>query len=186
MKKIALIALVPIFLVIGGAWYFFGMRSDAPAEKVPEVIGIPQETVAESAPNVPEGWRKYANTQYGFALFVPPELSVVAFNEGEGAHTLTFESSDGRSGFQIFVVPYSESTITEERFRQDAPSGVMKERMDVVIDGITAAAFFSEHSLMGETREVWFLHDGYLFEVTTYKELDTWLAEIMRTWRFVR
>jgi hypothetical protein len=30
-------------------------------------------------------------------------------------------------------------------------------------------------------REVWFIHDHFLFEVTTYKELSGWLTDIMQT-----
>ena len=29
------------------------------------------------------------------------------------------------------------------------------------------------------------LNGGYLYEVTTYKPLDTWLADIMKTWQFL-
>ena len=44
--------------------------------------------------------------------------------------------------------------------------------------------FFSKNGLMGDTREVWFTHGGYLYEVTTYKELDPWLSGIMASWKF--
>jgi hypothetical protein len=37
---------------------------------------------------------------------------------------------------------------------------------------------------MGDTREVWFIKGGFLYEVTTYKQLDTWLAQILQTWQF--
>lgn len=39
---------------------------------------------------------------------------------------------------------------------------------------------------MGDTRELWFIHNGYLYEVATYKTLDAWLAGIMQMWQFVR
>ena len=40
---------------------------------------------------------------------------------------------------------------------------------------------------MGNTREVWFILGGLLYEVTTYKQLDTEGNKIgiMQTWRFV-
>ena len=41
--------------------------------------------------------------------------------------TAAFQKDDGEPGFQIYVVPINGSTITEERFRMDAPSGVRKE-----------------------------------------------------------
>jgi hypothetical protein len=37
---------------------------------------------------------------------------------------------------------------------------------------------------LAASREIWFIHDGFLYEVTTYKELDSWLATIMQTWQF--
>jgi hypothetical protein len=33
-------------------------------------------------------------------------------------------------------------------------------------------------------REIWFIHGGFLYEVTTYKQLDSWLTPIMQTWQF--
>jgi hypothetical protein len=45
--------------------------------------------------------------------------------------------------------------------------------------------FFSQNPVMGETREVWFIKDGYLYEVTTYRELDSWLSQIMATWQWL-
>jgi hypothetical protein len=44
--------------------------------------------------------------------------------------------------------------------------------------------FFGSNSVMGDTREIWFIHGSFLYEVTTYKELDSWLAPIMQTWQF--
>jgi hypothetical protein len=34
----------------------------------------------------------------------------------------------------------------------------------------------AQNSVMGDTREIWFIHGGFLYEVTTYKQLDSWLA----------
>jgi len=45
--------------------------------------------------------------------------------------------------------------------------------------------FFGKNLIMGDTQEVWFIKNGFLYEVTTYKELDQWLAGIMKTWKFM-
>jgi hypothetical protein len=39
---------------------------------------------------------------------------------------------------------------------------------------------------VGQTREIWFIHNHFLFEVMTYKELDSWLNQILATWRFTK
>ena len=43
--------------------------------------------------------------------------------------------------------------------------------------------FYGYNDVMGNTREVWFIRDGFLYE--SYKELEPWLAEIMSTWKFL-
>ena len=44
--------------------------------------------------------------------------------------------------------------------------------------------FYGSNSIMGDTREIWFISAALLYEVTTYKQLDTWLVPILRTWQF--
>jgi hypothetical protein len=39
--------------------------------------------------------------------------------------------------------------------------------------------------IFATTGEVWFIHNHFLFEVTMYKELDSWLSDIMKSWRFI-
>ena len=44
--------------------------------------------------------------------------------------------------------------------------------------------FYGSNSIMGDTREIWFISAALLYEVTTYKQLDTWLTPILQTWHF--
>ena len=120
-----------------------------------------------------------------FLSSVQTSLQVQAFDEGKGAQTITFQNPDVGQGFQIFIVPYGARQVSAERFKQDEPSGVMKEPLDIQIDGTTGTRFKSKDMLLGETREVWFIHDGYLFEITAPISLDAWLASIMATWKFI-
>src|SRR6185295_15945975 len=109
--------------------------------------------------------------------------------EQGGALTVAFENLDADQQFQIYVTPYSGKQVTAERFRKDEPSGVRLQPTEILVDGARATMFFSSNSVMGDTREVWFIYpeqgrgvQQYLYEVTTYKELDTWLGQIMQTW----
>jgi hypothetical protein len=54
----------------------------------------------------------------------------------------------------------------------------------VIIDGVPATAFYGSNSVMGDTREIWFIHGRFLYEVTTTNQLDSWLVPIMQTWQF--
>ena len=57
--------------------------------------------------------------------------------------------------------------------------------VNIIVDGTPATMFFGKNLIMGDTQEVWFIKNGFLYEVTTYKELDQWLAGIMKTWKFM-
>ena len=87
-------------------------------------------------------------------------------------------------GFEVYVTPYSGTQITEQEFKLDEPSGVENHPTHVTVDGVPATMFYGNNSIMGDTREIWFIHGGFLYEVTTYKELDSWLVPIMQTWQF--
>lgn len=162
----------------GGASGFAAASADADANApVTGPLAPPRKA--------PTGYREYRNEQYRFAFFAPQDLSTQAYDEGGGAATYTFQNVQTAQGFQIFAVPYGGTQVSQERFRKDVPSGVMRAPQDVSIDGATATAFFSADSLLGDTAEVWFIHGGYLFEVTAPKSEAAWLSEIMATWKWI-
>jgi hypothetical protein len=53
------------------------------------------------------------------------------------------------------------------------------------VGGVQATSFAGYKDHMGDTREVWFIHAGFLYEITTYKPLVPWLMQILQTWRFI-
>ena len=128
---------------------------------------------------------EYRSGKYHFSIFHSNRESVQTYDESGGAMTLTFEDMNNTSGFQIFIVPYSQSQVTPERFKQDEPSGIRTDLTPMVIDGVTGAAFNSKDPLLGDTYEVWFVHDGYLYEITTLKSLTAQLQAYMQTWSFI-
>lgn len=85
----------------------------------------------------------------------------------------------------MYSVRYAAEAIDDARFKLDQPSGVFKEPKGVTIDGAQGTMFFGYNKTMGDTREIWFIRDGFLYEVTTYKELDDWISSIMQTWTFI-
>ena len=133
----------------------------------------------------PAGLSEYYSAQYRFSLFYPEKLEVKEYDEGGGASTITFQNVAAAQGFQIFVVPYHDPQVSEERFHTDVPSGVRKGVQNITIDGVAGASFYSTNLSLGETAEMWFIHGGYLFEVTTPKPLAGGLADIMQTWEFI-
>ncbi len=141
--------------------------------------------VASSATST-EGWQVYTHETYGFSLKHPGDIAVTEHDEGEGAASLVFENEDLSHGFQIFVTPYSEKVITRARFLMDQPSGTLSEPVGATVDGAGGMLFYGKNDDIGDTIEVWFVRNGYLYEVYTYKVLEPYLKDILGTWKFTQ
>ncbi len=133
--------------------------------------------------------QQFIHPRYGFSVVVPKDLEIIRVDEGEGTETVVFTptAEDAAAVMQVFVTPYLPSEITEERLRKDVPGGEIKDITEVLIGAgsdIRAVRFSSQHPGLGEAREVWFLRNGYLFEVTTRMANDAWLATVLKTWQF--
>lgn len=190
--KTYIVLLVILLVVASVGLGFLFLPASAP-------VPTPDVVMDLSAPNAATGttaalWQKeapladskeYRNEAFKFSLHYPKNLTFTEYKEQGDAMTTVFESADAEWGFQVYVTPYSGTTITKERFALDSPSGVFKEPLEVLIDGQRATIFFGKNSIMGETREVWIIHGGYLYEVSTYSDLDAWLGSIMSTWKFL-
>ena len=144
--------------------------------------------LSESTPATPEatqGMRNYQNAAFHFGLLFPDNLVATEYQEQGGALTASFQDSSTNEGFEVYVTPYSGKQITQQRFQLDEPSGVMQQPTNILVNNTPATMFFGHNVLMGDTREVWFIKNGYLYEIATYKDLDTWLGGIMKTWKFI-
>lgn len=190
-KKGVMIAAVALLLFggVGVGVFFFAGKGDTDAQAAAAgTAAAAEEDVVSTIPETrqaTEGWRGYENKAFRFGLLYPQELSVREYKEADGAMSATFENPSTGEGFQIYITPYNETQITPERFRLDVSSGVMKEPVDVIIVGVRGTMFWSKNSIMGETREVWFINNGFLYEIVTYKDLDAWLGTIMQSWKFI-
>jgi hypothetical protein len=187
---LSLVGVTTLIIIIGATSYALQRAhtstATTAAPQASTTSNIPAAAPAAFIPRTPpQGWKEYNNATYDFSLFYPDDLSLADHDEPAGEHTAVFDDPEGNKGFQVFIVPYSGTQITQDRFLLDDPSGVMQDPTDVMVDGVRGTIFFSSNAIMGDTRELWFIRGGYLYEVTTYKPLDTWLADIMKTWQFI-
>lgn len=148
-------------------------------------VNLGDRPIFESLRVPPVGFKEYRSEQYDFSLFYPESMNVALFDEGGGAATITFEDRDGGKGFQIFMVPYFEKQVSGEQFLKDLPSGVREDLRDGLVGGAVASFFYSKQSFLGDTYEVWFIQNGYLYEITTVKVLEPWLNTVIQTWNFL-
>jgi len=183
-----IIGFILLLMVVGSvAFTFFVKRSltpdDLPALASGALLSEADTIVKASSP--PEGYVKYENKQYGFSFYHAQEAEVSEYDEGGGAMTVVLENKSTVRGMQIFIVPYNEPLISEERFKMDVPSGVRKNVEDTILDGVRAVTFNSYDERLGETREIWVIHNGYLFEITTMSGTGNWFIPVIQSWRFL-
>ncbi len=189
-----LIAFV-VVLAAGGSVLFFytpknsalmsNVETSAGATDTSAIVPPPLATSTPVTQEISQGERLYQNGTFHFSLIYPDNLHATEYKEVNGALTASFQDPSTNQGFEVYVTPYSGKQIDKSRFLLDEPSGTFKEPTNVVIDGVQATMFYGFNPIMGDTREVWFIRNGFLYEVATYKSLDTWLGQIMQTWKFI-
>ena len=194
MKNIFAVIVVCL-IVAAGAWAVYRYTARGPIALVPQEgtqasTTAPLETppLSSSTPattQVSADTRGYQNSAFHFGLIFPSNLQATEYKEQAGALTVSFQDPTTNEGFEVYVTPYSGTQIDEQRFKLDEPSGTYLNPTSVLIDGVTASKFNGYNAIMGTTTEVWFIHGGNLYEVATYEQLDTWLGQIMQTWKFI-
>jgi hypothetical protein len=129
-------------------------------------------------------YQVYNNSRYNFSFKYPKGFTVANFQEGEYGETILVRKE--QISFQIFIGPFDEpDPLTKERILKDVPDMVIDDAQQRILkNGVPGLIFFSQESSLGRTREVWFVHNGFLYQVSTLAELDKRLAEILGTWKF--
>ena len=183
MKKVFVTGICFLVLIVIGALYYWHKSQSGLVGAGDSVATTTLKTI--ELRQAPEDWLEYQNVAYNFSLLYPAYLKVDEHSEEDGSSSITFQNFEKGEGFQVFILPYNETQVSEERFRKDIPSGVRMDVQDVMVHGAGGAAFYSKDVSLGETYEVWFIHKGFLYEVTTLGSLDLWLADIMGRWKFI-
>jgi len=197
MKKILVILIIIIVIV---ALFFVFKKDEAPEN---DKLGIADnnlagggsviisEVVETKIEKLDENSNTFYHPQYRFSMIYPSDMNNTNFVEGGGEQIL-FQDSAGDKWFQFYITPWDEGdNLSVERIKQDLPDLVMKNTQSVILGpeqesgvGPRAVIFFGQEDGLGETREVWFVKNGRLYQITTYKRLDLFLAEILSTLTF--
>ena len=128
----------------------------------------------------------YKNENYGFTFEHPKSVAISEIAEDTG--TIIFaQGTSEETSFQIFITPWDETltVMTAERIHHDLPKATIENPQEIVIDSGTHALMFEGQAEgVGQTREVWVIHSGSLYQITTPLVFDNELGKIMHTWRF--
>jgi hypothetical protein len=144
-------------------------------------IAIPNN----SLPVAPESsfYKTFSHPIYGFSFDYPPDWSVDAFS-GEDEETLLLRSAE--KGIMIFVYPFNETgVLTKERILRDVPDMKIENEISLKIAGaVDALGFDSKEREFGPTKEIWFIHNGRLYQVAAGEGTGEVLYNLVETWRF--
>jgi len=205
MKKILtiLIGLVVLGAVVFGAMKY-GKKAGVVSDMATTTSGVMEdgsstdeatEPIPEVVPGVVEKVNATTNTfthkGYGFTLNYPSGMTTSNFREGSGEQ-IVFQNTKNGDWFQVYVTPWDETgDITATRIKQDLPDLLISSPQKAIIGpqqkqgiGPHALIFLSNEKGLGDTREVWFVANGNLYQVTTYKRLDAMLGQVLSTLTF--
>jgi len=184
-KKTIIIIAIIVVLLAGAIIFLFLNKKPAPnSVENTENEFAPQQTYTLTPSKEDSKNNVFTDTQYGFSFQYPKDFTVTKFQEGEG-DTILIQQKEG-GGFQVFISPFDEEgPLTKERVLQDLPDLKIENAENRVLkNGIPALIFFSQEESLGKTREVWFIKNGNLYQVTTTADLDSLVAQIIATWKF--
>ncbi len=205
MKKTYLQAIITtLFLVVAGymVFQFAEDRVDpevplhfAPASSVltslPEVSPEQQATVEARKEEravtqdelMLEG--KYEH-EYGFSFRHPINFTATSFAEGEGESIVVQDTNKG-SGFQVYVVGFSgeDTSITPQLLARDIPDMEVIDPQPISLGGGNSGlAFITPHENGEYIREVWFILNGYLYQISGFADLDPLISAVLQSFRF--
>jgi hypothetical protein len=157
--------------VVGGA-VFVGLRYASDVRGDTEPLGPLSET--------------YTHPELGFSFRYPAGYTLTELPQEEQGVVVVEDPTRPRQWFQVFSMPYDEAgPLTEARIRQDVPDITMEHPAPVQVAGVSAISFVQFQTPdVGKTYEVWFVHNGTLYEAATSADRAAALQDILSTWTF--
>lgn len=127
----------------------------------------------------------YTNDAYGFSLRYPTNFEINELSTETGDMVILVQKKGEQEEFQILISSFEEEgPLIQERIKQDIPGIMIEQPLGIMISGIPALLFWSDDSVLGRTREVWFIHRRMLYQISSRAAFDETLSRIMATWRF--
>lgn len=191
MKK--LIIVIVLIAALGAGFYWRdsirGVLGGAATPAAPQTgSGATPEAIAEIAQY--EYSKGYRNEAYGFTFRYPADFTVTSMPI-DGGDVVLVQNTKKNIGVQILITGTEEgvSEVTEADIKASLPELLVQDSQPLLLgeDGSSGKglAFVSDNeSFGGKSREVWFVYGGYLYQISTYAELDEFLKGLFATWQF--
>jgi hypothetical protein len=128
----------------------------------------------------------YISGDMDYSFTLPSDFTFSTLSNDDGSETALFVGSTATRNFQIYVSVYeSNEPVTPQAILRDIPDLLVEKSETIAIDGAQGVTFISgskESEL--RTREVWFSYGGKLYQISTYKEFDDQMVDILSTWKW--
>ena len=190
MKKIILVLV--IFVILAAIGYGAVNREKGVTAPVASAPSVWETGTGEPAPASYDlstaNSKEFRDAGRGFSFRYPNHLSVSNFADASGGEIILVQSPEQAEGFQIAISPFDEpgTTLTADMIERDIPDLAIRDSQDLLL-GETGkgVAFISDNpSFGGNSREVWFVYGGDLYQISTYARLDPLLQSVLGTWKF--
>jgi hypothetical protein len=130
---------------------------------------------------------EYRDSARGFSFRYPNHLKATSFKDHVG-DTILVQSAEKAQGFQITISPWDEpgAILTADMIQRDIPDLAVTNPQDLLLgESGKGVAFLSDNeNFGGNSREVWFVFGGNLYQISTYARLDPLLQAVLSTWKF--
>lgn len=141
---------------------------------------------ASNDQTIPAIANKYSDPKYHFTFSYPDGFKVRTINTDNYYIVVVENGHDSTIGFQLAISLSPTPTLGQNELRAIAGSLAIKDPQMVTVGaGSGGIAFVSDNqSFGGNSREVWFVYDGNLYQISTYMKNDALLRAVLGSWNF--
>jgi len=194
MQKGAITSAVVIGVIGIGLWVWThpvsNLSSDAGID-ISSAFANTAPVQGSDAVSAPEATftHNYIDKSYGFSFSYPDGYSVRSTPNADGAgNTVLVQNDSTKKGVQILITPYTDTdtNITEKKITTDIPDMKISNAQNVNVGPAGhGLAFISDNGAFdGNSREVWFVYRGNLYQISTYASYDEFIKTLLSTWKF--
>jgi hypothetical protein len=133
----------------------------------------------------------YAHIDGDFTFEYPSDFTFTDLYETDDTtkaekENIIFHGKDSKDNFQIVISGFDEEPVTLARVKREVPSLGLSDAQEISIEGARGVIFSStDADTKMATREIWFSHAGILYQISTYPEFDSRMADILTTWKWM-
>jgi len=121
----------------------------------------------------------------GFSFGYPDSLKIGSIQDpNSGELTVTAQNAGEHIGFQVYVSPDRGAPVTQAEIVQDLPQINAHSFTPVSLDGAPGIAFAATDANFGDSLQVWLVHGGYLYQISTYGNQGALLSKVLGTWKW--